>query len=203
MFASGYLSELARLEGKPPVIVKPTDLDSYLDKNRGYQGDSVVWAKIASGINSMGGKLGNVEFVDMAGRSLSSLHFRTGRPGLLRVQKNDGGFHYVLLMGNQGRIHDPGTSAGANILLPRHFAPNRVTWFLPAGLMSAWDMQLALTALKFDPGRIDGLIGAKTLKALAAFQQSQNLPLTGYLDPQTQNKLTEMAGDKIKPKKKA
>jgi putative chitinase len=46
-------------------------------------------------------------------------------------------------------------------------------------------LQLALTAKDCDPGKIDGLPGAKTAAAVAAFQAFNGLPETGVADAQT------------------
>lgn len=46
-------------------------------------------------------------------------------------------------------------------------------------------VQLALRALGFDPGPVDGVMGANTASALRKFQNSRGLPATGQMDAQT------------------
>ena len=50
-------------------------------------------------------------------------------------------------------------------------------------------VQEALKAKGHDPGPVDGTMGAETQEALRAFQKSQDLPVTGQLDPETIAKL--------------
>lgn len=45
------------------------------------------------------------------------------------------------------------------------------------------ELQIALARSGFSPGSIDGSAGSQTRQALAAFQESRNLPITGELDP--------------------
>jgi len=47
-------------------------------------------------------------------------------------------------------------------------------------------VQQALMDKGFDPGPIDGVMGAKTRKALADFQSTNNLTASGQIDPQTE-----------------
>jgi peptidoglycan hydrolase-like protein with peptidoglycan-binding domain len=54
---------------------------------------------------------------------------------------------------------------------------------------SVRDAQIALQNAGFDPGRIDGMMGAKTQEALREFQASKGLPQTGTLDAATQREL--------------
>jgi hypothetical protein len=55
--------------------------------------------------------------------------------------------------------------------------------------MNISDAQRALIERGFDPGDIDGEIGARTRKAIRAFQAAQGLPQTGELDPPTLERL--------------
>ncbi|HEX7233498.1 MAG TPA: peptidoglycan-binding domain-containing protein, partial [Candidatus Binatia bacterium] len=57
---------------------------------------------------------------------------------------------------------------------------------------SAANVKEAQQALKdkgYDPGAIDGVMGAKTKDAIKSFQSASNLPATGTLDAQTADKL--------------
>src|SRR4029077_19390662 len=47
----------------------------------------------------------------------------------------------------------------------------------------------------FSPGEIDGRAGSNLQRALAAFQQSRQLPTTGELDDATWQQLTAAGGD--------
>jgi lipoprotein-anchoring transpeptidase ErfK/SrfK len=52
------------------------------------------------------------------------------------------------------------------------------------------EAQIALARLLISSGSIDGAIGSQTRAAIAAFQRSQNLPVTGRLDTNTRPLLT-------------
>jgi hypothetical protein len=54
--------------------------------------------------------------------------------------------------------------------------------------------QAALTQLGFNPGGIDGVVGAGTRTALRAWQQARGRPATGYLDSETIGALRREAG---------
>lgn len=41
----------------------------------------------------------------------------------------------------------------------------------------------------YDPGPIDGVLGAQTRGAISQYQKAENLPVTGHLDAQTAGKL--------------
>jgi lipoprotein-anchoring transpeptidase ErfK/SrfK len=59
----------------------------------------------------------------------------------------------------------------------------------PTGL----DLQVQLDRAGFSPGVIDGRPGMNTKKALAAFQEAHDLPVTGQLDAETWQSLTAAA----------
>jgi peptidoglycan hydrolase-like protein with peptidoglycan-binding domain len=50
-------------------------------------------------------------------------------------------------------------------------------------------VQEALRAKGYEPGRIDGVLGRKTASALKAFQNAEQLPVTGQVTPETRTKL--------------
>jgi peptidoglycan hydrolase-like protein with peptidoglycan-binding domain len=50
-------------------------------------------------------------------------------------------------------------------------------------------MQRALTGKGYDPGPIDGVIGRKTVAALKRYQETENLNVTGQMDPETAARL--------------
>ncbi|MEX0644591.1 MAG: lytic murein transglycosylase, partial [Parvularculaceae bacterium] len=52
-------------------------------------------------------------------------------------------------------------------------------------------VQQALKDKGFDPGPVDGIIGAGTKRALRAWQKSENLPADGYASSETLRALTE------------
>ncbi|HEY1236307.1 MAG TPA: peptidoglycan-binding domain-containing protein [Candidatus Binatia bacterium] len=57
---------------------------------------------------------------------------------------------------------------------------------------SAANVKEAQQALKdkgYDPGAVDGIMGAKTKEAIKSFQSASNLPATGTLNAQTAEKL--------------
>jgi peptidoglycan hydrolase-like protein with peptidoglycan-binding domain len=51
------------------------------------------------------------------------------------------------------------------------------------------EVQQALKDKGYDPGPVDGVMGAKTKEALKSFQNASNLPATGSLNAQTADKL--------------
>jgi lipoprotein-anchoring transpeptidase ErfK/SrfK len=55
----------------------------------------------------------------------------------------------------------------------------------PAAQPTGLDVQVQLDRTGFSPGVIDGKPGSNTKKALAAFQEAHDLPVTGNLDPAT------------------
>jgi lipoprotein-anchoring transpeptidase ErfK/SrfK len=55
----------------------------------------------------------------------------------------------------------------------------------PAAKPTGLDMQVQLDRAGFSPGAIDGKPGSNTKKALAAFQEAHDLPVTGNLDAAT------------------
>ena len=56
---------------------------------------------------------------------------------------------------------------------------------VPDQMNDAIKIQVLLDRANFSPGEIDGSIGSNTERALAAFQQAQNLQPTGQPDPDT------------------
>lgn len=53
----------------------------------------------------------------------------------------------------------------------------------------------------YDPGPVDGVLGAQTREAISQYQKAENLPVTGHLDAQTAGKLgveQESVGDDFK-----
>lgn len=51
------------------------------------------------------------------------------------------------------------------------------------------EAQRALGELGFRPGPVDGVVGRKTRDALARYQRSQKIPVTGSLDTETMVRL--------------
>jgi peptidoglycan hydrolase-like protein with peptidoglycan-binding domain len=47
------------------------------------------------------------------------------------------------------------------------------------------EIQRALSAAGFDPGPVDGVMRALTMRAVNAYQQSKGLPVDGYLNLET------------------
>jgi lipoprotein-anchoring transpeptidase ErfK/SrfK len=60
----------------------------------------------------------------------------------------------------------------------------------PRAARGALDAQIAMARRAISPGPIDGAIGSQTRAAIAAFQRSQNLPVSGTLDTNTKALLT-------------
>jgi lipoprotein-anchoring transpeptidase ErfK/SrfK len=59
----------------------------------------------------------------------------------------------------------------------------------PRPVQSVFEAQLALARQGISSGSLDGLIGSQTRAALRAFQQKEQLPVTGNLDPATKERL--------------
>jgi len=62
----------------------------------------------------------------------------------------------------------------------------------------AKQIQIALRDAGFDPGKIDGKIGKKTIEAIKQYQQANNLPVTGKMDKKTWSLLRGSVIQKIK-----
>jgi len=64
---------------------------------------------------------------------------------------------------------------------------------LPAGATSQphfiREAQRALAEMGYRPGPIDGVVGRRTQGALARYQRSERIPVTGYLDAETMARL--------------
>jgi hypothetical protein len=74
--------------------------------------------------------------------------------------------------------------------------------FWPVVILAATDWRIGqaqeqLKAAGFDPGYIDGVVGARTRQALRRYQASQGLPITGQLDESTRQAL--LAGGQARP----
>jgi hypothetical protein len=52
-----------------------------------------------------------------------------------------------------------------------------------------YQAQIKLSKLRYQPGRIDGLMGANTTAAIKQFQSNNGLPITGKLDEKTRQEL--------------
>lgn len=59
-------------------------------------------------------------------------------------------------------------------------------------------LQKRLSAAGFDPGKPDGVFGAKTESALKAFQESAGIAADGIAGPQTNAKLAEFQAAAMK-----
>lgn len=64
----------------------------------------------------------------------------------------------------------------------------------PAAPSSPADVQILLDRVNFSPGLVDGSFGDNTRKALAAFQEAHDLPVTGEADPVTWQNLVAASG---------
>lgn len=75
-------------------------------------------------------------------------------------------------------------AAGAQVVAPAYVAPKRM---LHSGMRGAdvKALQQRLAALKYYPGRADGVFGSNTLEAVWAFQEVQKLSVDGVVGPIT------------------
>jgi peptidoglycan hydrolase-like protein with peptidoglycan-binding domain len=72
-----------------------------------------------------------------------------------------------------------------------------ILWPVLTGASTDWRIGQAQERLKaagFDPGYVDGVLGARTREALRRYQASRGLPVTGALDDATRQVL--LAGDR-------
>lgn len=76
-------------------------------------------------------------------------------------------------------------TAGARPPLEKEQQPAPAQPAVAAGKATDLDMQVLLDRAGFSPGVIDGKAGMNTKKALSAFQEAHDLPVTGQLDPET------------------
>jgi hypothetical protein len=97
--------------------------------------------------------------------------------------------------GNAGTINpSPDTierTREAGVPLPKG-SPQAGTVEMGAGRNSMTNVKQAQQALKekgYDPGPIDGVMGARTKEAIKSFQNASNLPASGTLDAQTSQQL--------------
>lgn len=60
-------------------------------------------------------------------------------------------------------------------------------------------VQKALEALGYDPGKVDGLDGPKTQKAVREFQASADIGIDGIVGPKTRGALLERLHDEAEP----
>jgi lipoprotein-anchoring transpeptidase ErfK/SrfK len=67
--------------------------------------------------------------------------------------------------------------------------PPPATSEYPRPVHGGLELQVALARLGISPGSIDGSIGSQTHSAIAAFQRTQNLPVTGIFDTETKQTL--------------
>jgi len=94
-------------------------------------------------------------------------------PNHFAIRKYNNSMAYALAV---GRLAD-GFSGGGPLVTPW---PKEVALSLDDRLAA----QAALAHLGYNPGSLDGIIGAKARAALRAWQKAQGLPADGYLSPQ-------------------
>jgi hypothetical protein len=85
----------------------------------------------------------------------------------------------------------------AGVPLPKG-SPHAGTVEMGAGQNSMTHVKQAQQALKekgYDPGPIDGVMGARTKEAIKSFQNASNLQATGSLDAETSEKLGIRSGN--------
>ncbi len=89
-----------------------------------------------------------------------------------------------------GLLGSPGVAADIIKLLLQLFS--KIAPLLPSSPaveMNVEWAQKSLAKLGFDPGTIDGVMGAKTGKAIAAYQKARGLEVDGWIGAETQTRL--------------
>jgi Putative peptidoglycan binding domain len=94
-----------------------------------------------------------------------------------------------LMAGAQPVGEFPERPSSERRLFPKDAHPRQPTLEAVPEQNPVRDAQIALQNAGFDPGRIDGMMSAKTQEALREFQAAKGLPRTGTLDAATQREL--------------
>jgi lipoprotein-anchoring transpeptidase ErfK/SrfK len=118
-------------------------------------------------------------------------------------RKKRGGWFWLLLalaliavLTRHWRPHDhfhktpaPAPVAPAQPTRTAQAAPEASNVF-PRPVRGVLEAQVALARRAISPGSIDGALGSQTREAISVFQETENLPPTGALDPATRARLT-------------
>ncbi|MDR3506900.1 MAG: lytic murein transglycosylase [Caulobacteraceae bacterium] len=102
--------------------------------------------------------------------------------------------HFALRQYNNSMAYALGVGLLADRIAGR--APLVTPWpaETPLSLADRNAAQAALARLGYDPGGVDGMVGAKTRSALRQWQKARGLPADGYLSPRVAQRLVAEAG---------
>jgi len=112
-------------------IIYPNELDEWLDKNKGYDGNLLIPTKVSEYVKENGGLWQPQHFVRLDMTKIKLIKSSNGYvPAIGRVKTKIGSTHFVVLLNEDGLINDPGHFKGANMTIAKqNYSLNRIYYF--------------------------------------------------------------------------